>query len=136
MTARSQGRRGLDLKTDLHLLRQYRGASGPFKAAIIEGTAHICLDHTEAMDGMDGRDLKNMVFSRVPCEELAKIMETAPPELKGKSIDKLLEADQRGRDGTRRPSREAAPGAQRSSRPTGSRNRNTRQGSRRRDPGK
>jgi len=86
------------------------------------------------MNSLDGRDLKNMVFSRVPTEELAKIMETAPPELKGKSIDKLLEADQRRRDGTRRPNREAAPTAQRSSRPTGSRNRTTRHDSRRRDP--
>lgn len=118
----------MDLADDLKILRQLRV---PHKAELIQWVCHILQAHPVAMTGLDGKDLKDLVFSRAPTHQIASILETSQGEIKGPALDKLLEEHR-----PRRTSRGHGPGldgahdAPRSSRPTDSRRRNTSRDSR------
>jgi len=118
----------MKLSDDLNIIRRLRV---PYKHELIQWIAHLYTNHSEAMQGIDGRDLKDLIYSHEPTESIAKILETAPTELKAASIEKFTEAGRprpttakRGRD------RDSATTAPKSSKPTGSRRRKSTKGSR------
>lgn len=62
----------MNLADDLRILRNLRV---PQKHAVIQWTAHLFTHHSDAMKGIDGKILKDMIYSKEPVEEIAKELE-------------------------------------------------------------
>jgi len=104
-----------DLGTDIQMLRSLRV---PQKWAVIQWTAHMIIQHPEAFKGLDEKDVKDLVYSRTPAHELAKILETSPPNMKGEVVSKHTEGRNRPTTAGRGRGKPGATNARRSSRPT------------------
>jgi len=62
----------MKLSDDLRILRNLRVR---YKYAIIQNVAHLYTHHAEAMSGITGEELKDMIYSDEPVEEIATALE-------------------------------------------------------------
>ena len=69
----------MNLADDLRILRQIRTQ---YKHAVIEWTAHLYTDHPRTMKGISGRELKDLIYSDQPIENIVQIIESFNPKKK------------------------------------------------------
>jgi hypothetical protein len=86
-----------DLVTDLRILRQMPVR---YKYMIITGVAHLYIHHPDAVKGLTEKELKDIIYSEEPIEDLAKIMEKSPDTMKGDTINKKIQRNQRSQPST------------------------------------
>jgi len=86
----------LNLDSDLQILRNLRI---PHKADMIQIIGHLYTHHGSAFEGLDGADLKNIVFSRTTTtKEIASALQDAEsPEARGEAVDAMRVRDQKAR---------------------------------------
>jgi len=105
----------MNLADDLRILRNLRI---PQKYVVIQFVADLFIDHPQAMMSItDPKELKDLIYSNIPVEEIAKELER--PLNERLPVEQILNKE--GEELWRQDTKNVVPNARRSSKPTDSR---------------